>query len=450
MKSKQILITALLLAAPLSVSADQCAESINAYPNKALFQSGEDASHILECSGNKCQLQKDTTFCTQGINIKKSGTIIEGNGYWISGNQRGDGVKGQDINYTTIKNINIEGFKNGLNIDNTNKLNITNVQSYNNSRHGIKVTNTQGTNIINVASNSNGKAGIFLSGDDIAVNGASVTLNDKDGLYYNGQNKTDQKISLENINATKNTRYGIHTKWTGEDTQIKLTRNNVTENGKKSFAIFEPKRAIPQGNSCDGPGNINCECIDPVSLTMSGALTGDGSEVDKYISCTGSMCQVKQDITFCGDGIALEEEMMVLECNDFKVRGSGKGVGITTQNNSRIQNCNVSDFGVGIDLTEKHNTTISNIISTNNANSGVRLKNASNITLSSIQAKQNTVGINMSHSANTALTLVNVCENKLENIAAKNHQITEISQSKTTCSNLQGHTQMICEKECLN
>lgn len=72
-------------------------------------------------------------------------------------------------------------------------------------------------------------------------------------------------------------------------------------------------------------------------------------------------CILKQDIK---ESVEITTSTITLDCNNFSISGSGKGVGILVleKNNVTIQNCNITNFGRGIFLEGQNNKLLKNNI----------------------------------------------------------------------------------------
>ena len=96
------------------------------------------------------------------IILDKSGIVIDGNGYTLTGDATNHGIYLNHIKDTTIKNVRIENCNNGFYLDWTSNTTITENEIQNSSENGIRVFESRNNTISKNNIDNNKANGIYL------------------------------------------------------------------------------------------------------------------------------------------------------------------------------------------------------------------------------------------------------------------------------------------------
>ncbi len=120
-----------------------------------------------------------------------------------------------------------------------------------------------------------------------------------------------------------------------------------------------------------------------------GALTRTGTTIYTYTFPNNI------NINYNRDGIVVERDNIIINGANFRLQGSGNGIGITLQGrtNVTIKNLKIQSFGFGVKLTN----SIKNMLTTNNVTSnsfwGINLRSSSNNTITQNTIMNNKYGL---------------------------------------------------------
>jgi hypothetical protein len=94
------------------------------------------------------------------------------------------------------------------------------------------------------------------------------------------------------------------------------------------------------------------------------------------ISQSGSFMLVK-NLTATGDCIVLTADFITIDLSGFTITGNGKGVGISTVEDSRrgisVSNGNITGFYDGVEMRNARDVTLDRVRVTDNAHHGIRI-----------------------------------------------------------------------------
>ncbi|MEM2410797.1 MAG: NosD domain-containing protein, partial [Thermofilaceae archaeon] len=117
---------------------------------------------------------------TEGIVIERDNIVLDGNGYTVTGQGRGYGIRLENRRNVIVRNLKIEKFNDGIRLKNSRNITITGNTIANNMWSGIYLYESSGNTITGNTLSNNGE-GIYLSFSD----GNRITGNvfSKCGLY---------------------------------------------------------------------------------------------------------------------------------------------------------------------------------------------------------------------------------------------------------------------------
>ena len=206
---------------------------------------------------------------TENIQIDSNGVTFDGNGHTITGSGT-EGVYLSGRSGVTIKNMNIQGFSEGvtLSFSNNNYLignNVTNItkgtsfyfgygfflgSSNNNMIRGNNVSNnddgitlygSDNNTLSGNTANSNKNNGIFLRGDNNTLSGNTANSNKDDGIFLSGSNNT-----LRGNTANLNQGVGIYLSYSNNNT---LNNNNANSNIDSGIYLYHTNYNTLIGNN---------------------------------------------------------------------------------------------------------------------------------------------------------------------------------------------------------
>ena len=182
-------------------------------------------------STKTCTLNKDTT---KSIEIKDNGITLDGDNHTVQGPNSNIGIYVNgglfgDITDVTVKNIIVKGFSKGIQINNTNNVNLINVITSNNA-DGTEFYRAENSSIIDSSITSNTSKGLIIgtSSDINAVTNNTITSN---GVGIDLGLNSQSSISRNNITLNGN---GITVSAIG-GTNTFLWQNNLNNTNQVSI-----------------------------------------------------------------------------------------------------------------------------------------------------------------------------------------------------------------------
>lgn len=117
------------------------------------------------------------------------------------------------------------------------------------------------------------------------------------------------------------------------------------------------------------------------------------------------------------ESIVIQRDSIIIDGNNFTVRGTGTGIGLNLINrtNVTVRNIRVTDFKDGIRLRSSFGNTLDNNIVINNTNWGIEVGNSSNNIIIGNTVIESLVGIPLSNSTHNTI-IRNTVTNNFEGI----------------------------------
>ncbi len=177
-----------------------------------------------------------------GIVIQKNNTVINGNGYTITGNQSGSGLYLAYMSNVTIKNINVQNFTYGIFLfaSSNNNINGTNLTDQFN---GIALSHSSNNIIKGTTVSTNNNCGIYLySSSSNVISNNTASNNNYYGICLDtsSNNKVDANV------ATSNSFHGIMIYSSSNNL---VTGNNASANGEDGIYVSFSSNTFISGNT---------------------------------------------------------------------------------------------------------------------------------------------------------------------------------------------------------
>ncbi|MEM1522920.1 MAG: NosD domain-containing protein [Thermofilaceae archaeon] len=232
---------------------------------------------------------------TEGIVIERDNIVLDGNGYTVTGQGRGYGIRLENRRNVIVRNLKIEKFNDGIRLKNSRNITITGNTIANNMWSGIYLYESSGNTITGNTLSNNGE-GIYLSFSD----GNRITGNvfSKCGLYVydsysnvvegnsvNGrplvylENARDVvvrdagqvvvvksvRVRVENLNLS-NTTWAVEL-W--KSSECTIANNTITNNREGIYLVYSSGNTIT--------GNILSNNREGINLVSSSGNTITGN-----------------------------------------------------------------------------------------------------------------------------------------------------------------------------
>lgn len=372
---------------------------------------------LWDSFSKQCTLTADLF---ESIQIDDDDIIIDGDNRRLIGNNSGNGVYLYQRNGVTIKNFNIEGFVNGIQLSFSNN-NVVTGNTYLNNSRGVSILNSNNNIIDNNIINSNLYEGIYLqSSKDNNISNNSASKNSIGihliGSLFDGSSGNIVKGNNANLNKSGiilnhgayqstivdnktnfNSDFGIAIH--GLKTFI---RNNTMSNNRYNFHFipsldFDIDTNIDTSNLVDGKAIY---FLNNVSNTIY-----DGSMNIGVFYCINCDTIIIKDLLFTNNGVGIffgntrnsKIENIITNNNIY-------GLFLVSSNNNFIVNNNSLENNGGIILVNSNHNTASKNLAQSNYNqggsfySGIYLTNSHHNKLSENMASNNNFGIKLSFS----------------------------------------------------
>ncbi|MCB9370069.1 right-handed parallel beta-helix repeat-containing protein [Candidatus Woesearchaeota archaeon] len=301
-------------------------------------------------------------------------------------NSYASGIEINTVFDSDFTNMNISdshgAYPYGISITSSDNNTFTNIKTKNNSYDGIYSYLSDSNNFYNITSFENGGAGMyFYSYSRSSIIDNLTAYSNTRGIYVYSYSTNN---SFSNINISNNSLYELYFKQSEENT---IDYFNFTDETVYSDKIQ----------------NLTSYDLEPITICGSYSWTGLSYELGTNISTTGTC-------------ITLETQNISFNCKDFILKGDDGSAdyGITlpasTASYINISNCNLQDFGRGINLQNNYNNRIGNI-SINSSTRGIYSTHADNSTFQNIS---------INNSKDAALEINNGLNNILSDITITN------------------------------
>jgi parallel beta-helix repeat protein len=347
-------------------------------------------------------LTGNITVNANGILIERNNTILNGEGYTVTGSGNGNGTTLANMGNVTINNMTITNFTNGiwLNSSTNSTLSGNNVTD---SEFGIYLESSSNDLLTGNKVTANIEAGIYLlASSNNVINENIATANEVDGIDL--YSSSDNIISSNNFTAngpdgggidigassnntvsgntvTANNRFGISlVSGSGISSGNTLSGNNVTNNGEgislnsSSDNIFSDNVMVSNEYNFGVLGNAFSEFLQSVDTSN----LVDGKPVYYFVNQSNIMMnpEAYSEVGYLG----------FVDCVNVTVQGmnltnNGQGILLAYTNDSEITGNNAANNGEGIELYSSTNSTVSSN-SVTNSSIGILLWYSGNNTLS--------------------------------------------------------------------
>ena len=345
-------------AYPYNESNDGLGDTLIPYNNSNNIPNNGDFLPLLSQCGNinnNIILTQNVTVNGTCFTVIADNVEIDCNNYQILGNGAGSGIDISSRSGTTIKNCHLENFANGI--------------------YGASSTLAT-INSTNITSTTEG---IYFSGGSNSTIVDNYIYENSRGIYFTS---TSEGSNITGNYIYDNTQWGVYFESSGSNTiynnNFTNTNNafsdasssnewNVSYNGSSSIigsgagggnfwsdyiGTDAGLGANPYNISGDGVGDSNVPYNNNISVNGDYfPLTSNSGAVS---SCPQTIIQdstLSASITCgSGNGIVINADNVVLDCNQYVITGSGTDAGIYVngKNNVIIKNCNITNFYYGV------------------------------------------------------------------------------------------------------
>jgi hypothetical protein len=296
-----------------------------------------------------CNVINENLTLNQDINangdcftINASNILIDGNGYTVYGNSSGTGINLSNVENVTVQNINLNGFTNAINLENS---------ANNNNLISSSLLNNTNNDLIIVA---NGGVDNILT--NVTFNQSFISVGANSNFFvkwYVSAQVADSDLNvLESANfSAYNNSGGFETSLlTGSDgiSNLSLIEYEETSSGKN----YHTNHTINVTKSLysEGTKNINLTTTNNTNFVLvinfgCGEITEDVSFSPTTYNSNGTCFTVGADD-------------LVVDANGLNVIGntSGDGININGYNNFTISNIILNNFSNGINLTSTNDS----------------------------------------------------------------------------------------------
>ncbi len=399
-------------------------------PSETTCNSCSDCSSKLDGSYDRVYL--NATISEQSgscITFGASNVELDCQGRLINGTHSGSGVYMSSKTGNTVKNCVVTDFDYGvqLSYSDSNTL-INNTVKYN-IYNGFKIYYSDNNDISNNTANNN-SYGIYTN---TAVSNTLDQNSVNDNLY--GIFLYSSSTNAITNNSLESNLYGIYLSSSNNNT---ANSNRACSNTQSDFYIYSSLDNNGSTNTCDVPDGWSDEGVAGCTYDCTGATTTTTTTVSTTslsttttlpeTTCTtcsdcsnklnGSYSAVRLTAYINGQsGTCIEYNVSNVEfdCQGYTIDGDGSGYGsgiwLYGASNNTIENCVITDFYSGINISVSSNITLTN--NTANLNAlGIYMKNFTNSTLDTNTACNNTVlDLNISGGSSGNSGSGNTCDN---------------------------------------
>ncbi len=270
----------------------------------------------------------------------------------------------------------INGSAYGIYTSSATNANITNCNLYKN-KYGIYFSSTFNPRVFN-STMSNNTYGIYLTNVTSGKLSNTILVNNTYGVFLN----STQGLLVNKINAYSNT-YGVFTYSAGS---VVFNGGSAFNNTKNDFYCsgisYNSTTDLAQGFSC---GVTDCNwastsCKQTVAPSLASyAVNNCGS-----ITHSGNFT-LRQNIIAQGSCFKIQASNVIFNCNYHTMAGVSTGNAFALSNvaNVSIVNCNMVNFGTGVNVTNTKQLVLGSV-TIRNVSQGVILANVSGSVLSNV------------------------------------------------------------------
>ncbi|MHC1575266.1 MAG: right-handed parallel beta-helix repeat-containing protein [Candidatus Methanogasteraceae archaeon] len=396
------------------------------------------------------------------IIIKSDNVVLDCNGATINGDGSGIGIYNNEFDNIILKNCNIKNYEFGIGTVYSSYNTITSNNISNNS-YGIDMEYSSNNTLNSNNIHSNSLYGIYMvySSDNALTsnnicsnnlfantNGIGIVDSSSNTLICNNINdnsltgidiSSNSNFNTLNNNKIKNNGYGVSLT---DSNNVELNANIICENTISDLYLDDSYDNSGNNNYCDNPDGWNDTGTTGCTNPCAAAPTCAPDEVIPYddlvVTKDTKLCHGFYNISDLGGWgvIYVESSGVVLDCNGATLNGTGFGRGIYAGDvrYATIKNCNIQNYGIGIDTHSEYSTITNNNLNSND--NGLVLWQATGNTITKNHINSNAVhGIDLHGNSDLNTIGNNLIENNGKGVWFASDSNENNLSSNIICSN---------------
>ncbi len=367
-----------------------------------------------------------TTNITLGSNLTSNGTCfvigsnsinINGNGYYLIGNNSGIGINLSGRTEINITNLKVTNYTYGLSVFNSNSSVLSSIQATNNT-YGIFINQSNNNNIYDSTFANNSASNIFVTNDgntnnsliNVSVDINTINVTGTATLFkkwYATVNVTfGSGYPLGNVNATGYFNSSGAVDYSAITDSNGIARLELAELKKNSSGVYylTPHNVTVFFNSSSGYSanstTLNISVTNNTNLNFSLSLNCTAPYNDMRITQNTVLCPGTWIIRDTGSvGVVRIMGNYSLTCDSTTLQGDGRNYAIYLEGQSisgvNISGCTVDDYNTGILGYGYYNLRVNNFNATSVSRGISAYSIISNFTLTNFYFSLDATGVGL-------------------------------------------------------
>jgi len=307
------------------------------------------------------------------IVIERDNIVVDGANYSLQavGDSTSDGIDLTGRNNVTIRNIKIQGFGNGLHLEQSSDNTLSGNTITSNRKDGVVLRYSSDNTLSGNTVANNQFDGIYLSySSSNTLSGNSITSNQFDGLHL----ELSSKNTLSENRILNNHDDGAHLRNSSDNT---LIGNTIANNNNSGVNLYSVSRTVLSQNDLTG-------AKDGVVLryssdnTLIGNTIANNNNSGIYLYSVSHSVFSQNDLTSNKDAIILEYASDSILSDNTVANNDNSGIYLYSVSHSVFSQNDLTSNYYGIVLEQSSSNTLSGNTITSNQNGIVLYKSSYN------------------------------------------------------------------------